>query len=272
MTAKKRPPRFNGSSPSRGLGGLVRDITALDQRALLILVTVPVVLTLLEYYGLPWHYTRFLERRGRIVADRDPPLIWLLSGVSLPGPADLQRYIWWGIACVLLLVVVPTLVAAFARIAPRDLGLRLRGTGRDAWTYLALYALFFPVIWLVSQRADFRQAYPFYKPPPGDWSLPFLAFEVVYCVQFFAIEYFFRGFMTLGLKPRLGSASILVMLAPYCMIHYYKPFPEALGAIGAGLVLGVLAWRTETIIYGWFLHYAVALSMDLLALWQTGRL
>jgi len=56
------------------------------------------------------------------------------------------------------------------------------------------------------------------------------------------------------------------------MIHYYKPFPEALGAIGAGLVLGVLAWRTGTIIYGWFLHYAVALSMDLLALWQTGRL
>ncbi|MCU0591683.1 MAG: hypothetical protein MUC57_09435 [Desulfobacterales bacterium] len=65
---------------------------------------------------------------------------------------------------------------------------------------------------------------------------------------------------------------LLVMLAPYCMIHYYKPFPEALGAIGAGLVLGVLAWRTETIIYGWFLHYAVALSMDLLALWQAGRL
>jgi hypothetical protein len=91
-------------------------------------------------------------------------------------------------------------------------------------------------------------------------------------MQFFAIEYFFRGFMTLGLKPRLGSASILVMPAPYCMIHYYKPFPEALGAIGAGLVLGVLAWRTETIIYGWFLHYAVALSMDLLALWQIGRL
>jgi len=51
MTAKKHPSRFNGSSPSRGLGGLVRDITALDQRALLILVTVPVVLTLLLTAG-----------------------------------------------------------------------------------------------------------------------------------------------------------------------------------------------------------------------------
>ncbi len=49
MTAKKHPSRFNGPSPSRGLGGLVRDITALDQRVLLILVTVPVALTLFEY-------------------------------------------------------------------------------------------------------------------------------------------------------------------------------------------------------------------------------
>lgn len=265
------PPRGNPPPPSRGLKALVWDLASLDRRTLLILVTVPVVLTLLEYYGLPWHYTRFLERRGRIAADRDPAVLGFLSGFSLPGPPELQRYLWWGGACILLLVLVPTLVAAWARISPREFGLRLRGTGRDAWTYLALYALFFPVIWLVSQRADFLQTYPFYKPQ-GAPGLAFLAFEAVYCLQFFAIEYFFRGFMTLGLKPQLGSASILVMLAPYCMIHYYKPFPEALGAIGAGLVLGTLAWRTGTIIYGWFLHYAVALSMDLLALWQTGRL
>jgi hypothetical protein len=271
MGAKMPPPRGNPPPPSRGLKGLVRDLASLDRRALLILGTVPVVLTLLEYYGLPWHYTRFLERRGRIAADRDPAVLNFLSGFSLPGPPELQRYLWWGGACIVLLVLVPTLVAAFARISPREFGLRLRGTGRDAWTYLVLYALFFPVIWLVSQRADFLQTYPFYKPP-GNLGLAFLAFEAVYCLQFFAIEYFFRGFMTLGLKPQLGPASILVMLAPYCMIHYYKPFPEALGAIGAGLVLGTLAWRTGTIIYGWFLHYAVALSMDLLALWQTGRL
>lgn len=95
MTAKKHPPRFNDLPPSRGLGGLVRDITALDQRALLILITVPVVLTLLEYYGLPWHYTRFLERRGRIVVDH-PGLHGLLPAVqedlSRPGPARIDCF------------------------------------------------------------------------------------------------------------------------------------------------------------------------------------
>ena len=50
------------------------------------------------------------------------------------------------------------------------------------------------------------------------------------------------------------------------MIHYYKPFPEAMGAIGAGVILGSLAYRSGTILYGWALHYAVALSMDFLGL------
>ena len=62
------------------------------------------------------------------------------------------------------------------------------------------------------------------------------------------------------------------MLAPYCMIHFHKPMLEALGAVGAGVVLGCLSWRTGTVVYGWFLHYAVALSMDLLSLSQSGRL
>ena len=78
--------------------------------------------------------------------------------------------------------------------------------------------------------------------------------------------------MVLGLRPALGRASILVMLAPYCMIHFHKPPLEALGAIGAGVVLGCLSWRTRTVVYGWFLHYAVALSMDLLSLSRAGRL
>jgi len=266
------PPEPTPDSRRSSLPQLVRDLLALDRRTLAILVTVPVVLTVLDYYGLPWHYTRFVERSGRIAVGRDPPFADWLGGLTLPGPVELQRYVWWGLAVIVLMVVIPTLVAACVRLSPRDIGVRLKGTGRDAWTYLTLYVVFMPVIWLVSQRPDFQQTYPFYKPEAGPLERNFLMFEVVYCLQFFAIEYFFRGFMVLGLKARLGMASVLVMLAPYCMIHYYKPFPEAMGAIGAGLVLGVLAWRTGTILYGWFLHYAVALSMDLLALGQSGRL
>jgi hypothetical protein len=229
-----------------------------DRRALLILAWVPLGLTLMEYVFLPSRVERMFD--------------W--ARTARPGTTEeLWKYLWWSGGCLATMVVVPSLLLWFgARTSPRELGLRLRGTGKDALLYAALFLVFAPVVWWVSHRTDFKHTYPFFKPgrgvPVSEFvrSPQFLAFEAAYFLQFFAIEYFFRGVMVLGLKPLLGRASILVMLAPYCMIHYHKPMPEAFGAIGAGLVLGALSWRTRTILYGWFLHYAVALSMDLLAL------
>lgn len=271
-------------APARGLRQLWRDARALPREALVILVAAPVLLTLLEYLGLPWHYTRGIERRGVVgqhmgeVAGRSPELArWVVEALgtgNLPGPEPVRPFLWWGLAVLLTMVLLPLLIARVgAGLRPRDLGLRVRGTLPDAGVYALLLALFLPVVWVVSRSPHFQATYPFYKPAgTGSLGLDFLLFEAVYCLQFLGVELFFRGFLVLGLKRVLGLSSVLVMLAPYCMIHYYKPMPEALGSIGAGLVLGLLSWRTGTIVYGWFLHYAVALSMDLLALHQLGRL
>jgi hypothetical protein len=277
--SREQEPAPAGAEPTglgrfvpHGIRDLVRDILGMNRQALAILVTVPIAMTALEYYGLPWHRTREAPRYTHVTG-REPPVFseWF-QGLHLPGPERLVPYLWWGIACFVLLIALPMTVGAFAGMSPRRLGVRLKGTGRDAWTYLVLFLIFFPVVYLVSRTPDFLATYPFY--PRGNVPLgpDFIAFEAIYCLQFFGIEFFFRGFMVLGLKPHLGLASVLVMITPYCMVHYYKPLPEAMGAIGAGLVLGVLAWRTGTILYGWFLHYAVALSMDLLALSHQGRL
>jgi membrane protease YdiL (CAAX protease family) len=50
------------------------------------------------------------------------------------------------------------------------------------------------------------------------------------------------------------------------MIHYGKPLPETMGAIGAGLLLGTLAMRTRSIWGGVLIHVGVATTMDVLAL------
>jgi hypothetical protein len=70
----------------------------------------------------------------------------------------------------------------------------------------------------------------------------------------------------------MGSLSIPVMVVPYTMIHFHKPFPECLGAIVAGLVLGALALRFRTFWGGALLHILVAVSMDLLAVHRAGLL
>lgn len=268
------------SEPTHGgLRQLFRDFLALDRAALVILVSAPILLTLLDYFGLPWHYTRALERghgpsRMGVSPARAPDLVEALGNPTFFGPEPVRPFVWWGLAVLVTMIVLPLLIARFgAGLRPREIGLRIRGTFRDARIYALLYLVFVPVVWMVSRTPAFQHTYPFYKPAgSGKLGTDFLLFEAIYCLQFLGVELFFRGFLVLGLKRALGLSSVLVMLAPYCMIHYYKPMPEALGSIGAGLVLGLLAWRTGTIIYGWFLHYAIALSMDLLALHQTGRL
>ena len=54
------------------------------------------------------------------------------------------------------------------------------------------------------------------------------------------------------------------------MIHFGKPFPETLGAIVAGLVLGTMALRSKSIVPGICVHFTIAIGMDLLSLWQQG--
>ena len=278
MSERPAPPadgvaRGGPASALAGLCALGRDLFDFDRRAFVVLAYVPVALTAMEYLFLP--PLRYKPPAPAWVFDAQARL-----GAWLPSlPPSLLPWVWWGLGCVVAMILVPMLLLrVVGGMGPRDTGLRVRGTGRDAWVYLALFVVFVPVVWLASKRPDFAQTYPFYPPRlpssrapakvGGDW----VAFEAVYFVQFLAVEYFFRGFMVLGLKPALGRAAILVMLAPYCMIHFHKPMPEAFGAIGAGLVLGSLSYRTGTIVWGWFLHYGVALTMDLLSLSQSGRL
>lgn len=59
------------------------------------------------------------------------------------------------------------------------------------------------------------------------------------------------------------------MVVPYCMIHFGKPWPEALSSIAAGILLGTIALRTRSIWIGFFIHESVAFSMDLVALLKT---
>jgi hypothetical protein len=241
MTAVSPAPRLS-------LLGLLREWHEYDLGARLILIYVPVALAVLEYF---------------FVASRSSEHLAFLRNPSRP----VFLYLWYHAGCMVFMVAVPMLLGRLVGgFSPRDCGVTVRGTARDAPLYGLLYLLAIPMLLWASQQPAFTSLYPFYKPRGGTLLEPdYILFEATYFLQFFAVEYFFRGFIVLGLKRQLGRASVLVMLAPYCMMHFHKPFPEAIGAIGAGLLLGTLSWRNGTIVWGWFLHYAIGLSMNVLA-------
>ena len=152
-----------------------------------------------------------------------------------------------------------------------DYGFKLRGAFAYGWLYVLFFAVVGPLVLLVSRSEEFQRTYPFYRVPSGVPLWPeFWRWELLYAMQFVALEFFFRGFMVHGLRRRLGSFAIPVMMVPYCMIHFGKPMPETFAAIIAGLVLGFMSLRHAVDCPGAAIHISVALSMDFTSLWRQG--
>lgn len=226
-----------------------------DSKPLVVMCTVAVCLTLLEYFG---DRNVFISIINRVAPRFNQHRYFELAGFA-----------YWSGARVVTYIGIPALVMAFypgERL--RDYGLAIKGSGRHLWIYGVLYLIVLPAVIMVSSTKSFQHTYPFYKLAARSW-FDFLSWEALYTVQFFALEIFFRGFMLHALKRTMGAYAIFAMVVPYCMIHYHKPLAEVLGAIGAGIVLGTLSLRTNSIWCGVLIHISVALSMDSLALFHT---
>ncbi len=181
--------------------------------------------------------------------------------------ARLYRLLYWILSIDLFYLFVPLLFIRFALKVPfSTYGLRFNMTRRDVGIYLLMLVFMLPIVWFFSKSQSFQDKYPFYSPNPGESQAKFCLWEVFYLTHFFAVEFFFRGFMVNGLKPALGVYAIYVMTIPYCMIHFGKPLPETIAAIAAGLVLGYLSYRGKSIFTGFLIHITVALCMDMAAL------
>ena len=254
------------------------------RRALITILTVAGVLTFLYYIVLaggsecvpnpspPHCAKRFVGGVQRGMANEVP----VIADALVPGSrSDVARYerliqnITWSIGCFFFYFVIPALVVRLVfRERLRDHGLTAKGFFRHLWIYAILFAPVALLVWIVSYQEAFQSSYPFYKRPFG--LTDFLVWELFYGLQFFSLEFFFRGFMLAGLRPKLGRYAIFAMVVPYVMIHFQKPFLETTGAFVAGTILGTLALRTRTIWGGVAIHVAVAVTMDVAALLQKG--
>ena len=194
----------------------------------------------------------------------------LYSGWDSINPAGLASQLYWASWGYVLYLAVPVAIIVFAfKESPARYGLRVYFTKRTASLYIGLILIMMPLLFWASTRDDFQRTYPFVRDFGDRWLVTLLIWEFVRATRFICLEFFFRGFLLFGLEEKLGYTAIAASTIPYGLIHFAKPFPEAMGAIVAGAVLGYLALRTRTIIGGAIIHGTIAVSMDLLALWRT---
>jgi len=232
-----------------------------NYRPMVSLVLLALTLSIQEYYGGRAFFHQSIEPVLASLVARGHT--WL----RLDKYTELYSYGWWVTARILGYTAAPLIVwkTLFREDSILDMGLRVKGFFSHLWIYALCLGVVFFAMAILSQQKDFLTYYPFYKLSSRSW-FDLLAWEAMYFAQFFALEFYFRGFLLSTLRKTMGSAAIFAVAVPYCMIHFGKPYLEANGAIIAGIVLGSLAMRTKSVYAGCLVHITVAALMDYYAL------
>lgn len=237
-----------------------------DVRPLVMFTTGTLFLILMEYWGMPSAFqatVRFLaahEGDGRFFTMLPFSPWW-----------ELMNHAWWALWRVAGFFFFPLLVVKASRQRIRDQGLSFEGFRSHLWIYGLAYLVVLACVIGVSFTDEFTRYYPFYRLSGRSW-LDFAIWELLYAAQFFALEFFFRGWWLQQSRDAMGSHAIWAMVVPYVMIHFGKPMAETIAAIVAGVVLGTLALKTRSIWSGFLIHVSVALSMDVASLLRRGEI
>jgi membrane protease YdiL (CAAX protease family) len=238
----------------------------LDKKVISILFVVAFSLVFIQYFGDFQFLTSFLNNieLGGLAE-------WLNSlQTYFPNQRLFQLAHWVSTLLIFYLIIPLFIIKLVFKDKLIDYGLSPKGFLKNYKIYVVFFLFMVPLILLVSTTHAFQHKYPFYSPFGESLWPNFIIWQCLYFSQFFALEFFFRGFMLHGIKKRFGFYSIWIMMIPYMMIHFQKPMPETIGAVFAGIILGALSLKSRSIWLGVAIHYSVAITMDLAALWQKG--
>lgn len=200
--------------------------------------------------------------------------------VASPGPGLLRfeprslptavNTIFWSLV---FLVLVPGALMGLFGLRLRDVGVRLGNTAFGFPATLATVVIALPLIFLASGDASLQSTYPWAGAWVGRSLLTLAAWVLLYGLYYFAFEFFYRGFLLRVAQDAWGTtAALWVQTLAAGLIHLGKPMPEAIAAIPASLVFGVLAVRGRSILYPMLLHLTIGVATDVFVLGRLGLL
>jgi membrane protease YdiL (CAAX protease family) len=184
----------------------------------------------------------------------------------LPEISDYSAVIYMFISTFILLAVFPYLLINLSfKEMPKDYGLIIGDWKKG----LKLIAILFPLIAVfVLYPSIYNQEmvsfYPQSKKIVNSTNL-FLKFEAIRIILFYTgWEIFFRGFMLFGLRKYVGDAmAICIQIIPSCLWHIGMPTGEIFASIFGGLLFGIMALKTRSILYPYILHCLIGITLDL---------
>ena len=194
----------------------------------------------------------------------------MARAVAIPDGNNLPALAYWVAVLMIFYLVIPVLIVKFGfRRRLTDFGLRPKIETGFVKLLLACTAMMLPLVYLMSLTSGFAAKYPFFKVADGMpyFSSAFVIWELIYFVQFFGLEFFFRGFLVHSLKPSLGAYSIFVMTDPVLNDPFRQAARRNLRRRSSPAYFSAgSATATARSGLALLLHCTVAFSMDILAL------
>jgi uncharacterized protein len=184
-------------------------------------------------------------------------------------PLSFARVFYENIFHFLAFFIVPLLIVRLVlRESTADFGLRAGDTRFGFTTVFLLFlpAALFMVLTVVTDGVRLPTFHSFYPQIPAVQGSPCLFFiNILFMALYYmGFEFFYRGYLLFGLKDKFGAvAALLIQAIPSTLIHFNKPGGELLASIAGELLLGMLALRTGSIVYGLLLHFLVGVSIEL---------
>jgi uncharacterized protein len=160
---------------------------------------------------------------------------------------DISRLIYWGIVPLIFGILV-------AKKTPKQLGLGLGNVRYWLPVSAVFIILTLPLVYASSSMIDIQHYY-------GRRNFHFDRYLLQTSITMLGWEFFFRGFMTLGLKDSLKESSILIQMIPFTLLHLGKPLIESISCIPAGLFWGYVCYKSDSFWPAFFMHLALNLVL-----------
>ena len=144
-------------------------------------------------------------------------------------------------------------------------------------SYFYVVPILVLIILIGSYSKGFQSYYPFFSRTGYEGPLKYMGFslteliaifESLYLMNFIKVEFFFRGFLVIGMMHFLKKDVILPMVAVYVILHFGKPVEETITSAFGGFLIGIVAYYSKNIWGGIIWHISIAASMEIFAYYQ----
>jgi len=212
-----------------------------------------VILFLAPFLMVAWRY--FGDPKYLAAAIPDACVLW----DDRPATGAVVSFV----AGFVLLGLIPALLVRFLfheRLA--DYGVSIGNKVRTLRAILVLCPCFILAGYVASTDPAVQAQYPI-NPSAGRSPGMFAIHAATYLLFYLGWEFHFRGFLQLGIRRRLGDVNALwVQVLASGLLHIGRPASETFASLLAGLLWGILVFRTRSLLSGLMQHYVLGISLD----------